>query len=108
MVTGTVTTTVGGFPGTEAHQGGALLPDGRVFCTPSNTTTARIYNPVTNTVATPATTFPGSNPRFAGSVALFDGRIFCVPRNGTAGRVYGAIGKGYAPDVLLSAYYNNY
>ena len=42
-----VTTPAGTYPGGQAFFGGALLPDGRVFCVPYNSTTAMIYgNPL--------------------------------------------------------------
>jgi len=37
-----VTTPSGTYPGGSAFQGGVLLPDGRVFCVPSSSTSARI------------------------------------------------------------------
>jgi len=40
--TGTVST-VAGFPGSDAHVGGVLLADGRVFCVPADATSASIY-----------------------------------------------------------------
>lgn len=39
----TLTTPTGSFPGGGAFAGGVLLSDGRVFCVPHNSTTARIY-----------------------------------------------------------------
>ena len=40
--TGTVST-VAGFPGIDAHVGGVLMADGRVFCVPADATSASIY-----------------------------------------------------------------
>jgi len=80
------------------------LPDGRVFCVPRNSTTARIYDPVTDTLITPSGTYPGSGA-FNGGVLLPDGRVFMVPHNSTTARIYGG-GGGFNINVILSAYYN--
>jgi len=56
-----VTTPAGTYPGSGAFAGGVLLSDGRVFCVPFNTTSARIYDPILNTLITPAGTYPGSS-----------------------------------------------
>ena len=63
-----------------------ILPDGRVFCIPFTSTTARIYNPITDVVTTPSGTYPGGGA-FAGGVLLPDGRVFCVPRDSTTARI---------------------
>jgi len=80
------------------------LPDGRVFCVPNNSTTARIYDPKTDTVTTPSGTYPGV-ASFGGGVLLPDGRVFCVPRFSTTARIYGG-GGGFNINVSLSSYYN--
>ena len=83
-----VTTTPSGtYPGSNAFVGGVLLPDGRVFCVPLNSTSSRLYDPVADEVTTPTGTYPGSNA-FAGGVLLPDGRVFCVPLNSTSARIY--------------------
>ena len=47
-VTDVLTTPSGTYPGGSLY-GGVLLPDGRVFCVPFNSTTARIYGlPLSN------------------------------------------------------------
>jgi hypothetical protein len=68
------TTTHSGYPGNLAFSGGVLLPDGRVFCVPHNSTTARIFNPATNELTTPGGSYPGSSA-FVGGVLLPDGRV---------------------------------
>ena len=73
-------------PEPVAFSDGVLLPDGRVFCVPYLGTTARIYDPVTNTVTTPAGEY--STYGFYGGVLLPDGRVFCVPYLGTTARIY--------------------
>ena len=83
----TTSTPTGTYPGSGAFAGGVLLPDGRVFCVPINSTSARIYDPVTNTLTTPTGTYPGSGA-FAGGVLLPDGRVFCVPHSSTSARIY--------------------
>ena len=67
--------------------GGVLLPDGRVFCVPHNSTTARIYNPVSNMVTTPSGTYAGGTS-FIGGVLLRDNRVFLVPCSSTTARIY--------------------
>lgn len=64
-----------------------LMSDGRVFCVPRSSTTARIYDPKTNSTSIPNGTFPGSNA-FYGSVLMKDGRIFCVPTSSATARIY--------------------
>jgi phage-related protein len=82
------------YPGSGAFIGGVLLQDGRVFCVPYNSTTARIYNPVTNILTIPGGTYPGAIAfagAFAGGVLLSDSRVFCVPYNSTTARIYNPI-----------------
>lgn len=66
---------------------------------------ARIYNPVTDTLTTPAGTYPGDYA-YVGGVLLPDGRVFCVPRNATTARIYDGSDVQYDINVVLSAYYN--
>ena len=90
----------------NAFAGGVLLPDGRVFCVPYSSTTARIYNPSTDTLTTPTGTYPVSNA-FWGGVLLPDGRVFCVPYSSTTARVYGgALPRVLPSGRILSAYDN--
>jgi hypothetical protein len=72
-----------GFPGSRALNGAVLLPDGRIFCVPwLSATTARLVDPRTNVVTTPAITFPSdANGAFQGGVLLPNGKVFLVPRN---------------------------
>jgi len=42
-VSDTLSTPNGTYPGNLSFSGGVLLPDGRVFCVPYNSATARIY-----------------------------------------------------------------
>lgn len=86
--TDSVITPSGTYPGNYAFIGGVLLPDGRVFCVPSGTTTARIYIPSTDTLITPGGTYPGGVGMFNGGVLLLDGRVFCVPYSSTSARIY--------------------
>jgi hypothetical protein len=73
--------------GTDLFFGGIKLKDGRVFLIPFNSTTARIYDPINNTLFTPKPTFPG-NYAFRGGVLLPDGRVFLVPSNATKAYIY--------------------
>ena len=83
----TNSTPTGTYPGSGAFEGGVLLPDGRVFLVPCGSTTARIYNPTTDTLTTPTGTYPGSTA-FVGGVLLPDGRVFIVPCYSTTARIY--------------------
>lgn len=68
-----------------------LMPDGRVFCTPSGGTNVRIFDPVTNTLTIgPAVTNTSANSYF-GSVVLPDGTILMVPFNSTIYEIYDPI-----------------
>jgi hypothetical protein len=74
---------------------------------PSSATTARIYDPVTDTLSTPTGTYPGSSAYFGG-VLLPDGRVFCVPFSATTARIYGAA-VNTAPldfNLTLSPFFN--
>ena len=71
-----------GFPGGYGLGGAVLLPDGRVFCPPYTGTTARLVDPRTNVVTTPAVTFP-SNNAFEKGILLPNGKVFLVPRFST-------------------------
>jgi hypothetical protein len=107
----TTSTPAGTYPGSNAFASGVLLPDGRVFCVPNSSTSARIYDPVANSVSTPAGTYPG-NIAFAGGVLLPDGRVFCVPRNSDSARIcsgdFSSAGFNFDPTTLRSAYLNKY
>jgi len=107
VVTDTLSTPAGTYPGSYAYYGGVLLPDGRVFCVPYDATSARIYDPVTDTLSTPAGTYPGGDA-YVGGVLLPDGRVFCVPYNATSARIYGAE-VSTAPlstNLVTSPYFN--
>ena len=58
-----------------------------MFCVPHSSTTARIYDPVSDTLTTPSGTYPGSNS-FAGGILLPNGKVFCVPFNSATARIY--------------------
>ena len=45
-ITDSLSTTSGTYPATDAFRGGVLLTDGRVFCVPATSTTARIYGSI--------------------------------------------------------------
>jgi hypothetical protein len=80
-------TPAGSFAGSSAFRGGVLTNDGSIFFVPASSTTARIYDPKTNTLSTPAGTYPGSSAH-AGSRLLPDGRVFSLPLNSTVARIY--------------------
>ena len=106
----------GTYPGTGAFYGGVLLPSGKVFCIPSNSTSARIYDSVADTVTTPSGTYPGTGA-FYGGVLLLSGKVFCIPSKSTTAKIYdpvtdtvttpagtypGGLGGFFAGGVLLS------
>ena len=78
------------FPTATALAGGVLMADGRVYMPPVTGTTARIYDPRTDSVSIPGGTFPGSLAHFAGAL-LPDGRIYIFPYNATTARIYDPI-----------------
>jgi hypothetical protein len=72
------------FPGNGAYSGTVLLPDGRVYFIPYNATTAKIFDPVTDSFTTPNGIFPG-NDSYRSGFLLPDGRV-CMPPFG-AGKI---------------------
>lgn len=90
-VTDAVTVAGGSYPGSSGFRSSILMADGRVFLVPYNSTTARIYDPVTNTTSTPLPTFPGPQNTygaFYGGVLMRDGRLFLTPFGSTTARIY--------------------
>jgi hypothetical protein len=73
-----------------------LLSDGRVFCVPHTVTTARIYDPVTDTVSTPTGSYT-SYGNWSG-LLLKDGRVFMTPGISLIARIYDPI-----TDTLVAA-----
>ena len=87
------------------------MPNGKVFCVPYASTTARIYDPVTDTTTTPTGSYPGSNA-FIGGVLMPNGKVFCVPASSTTARIYSII-NGYDSinldmNFVLSPFNNNF
>lgn len=90
--------------------GATLLPNGRVFCVPYNSTMAVLFDPTSNTFSDSSVEFPGDYA-FFGSVLLPDGRVFMVPENEASAWVYDPAGDsvqvcdfpegGYNGGVLL-------
>ena len=68
--------------------GAVLLPDGRIFCIPQYSLVARIYDPVTNTLITPAGTYPGGSEIYSSGCLLPDGRVFCGVDGASVARIY--------------------
>jgi hypothetical protein len=67
--------------------GGVLMADGRVYIVPRHGTTARIFDPQSNTMSTPGGTFAPAY-KFYGGTLLNDGRVFCVPSEATYAIIY--------------------
>jgi hypothetical protein len=93
------------FAGAFAYLGGVLLPDGRVFCVAHNSTSSLIYDPIKNTLTTPAGVYPGSGA-YADGVLLPDGRVFCVPILATTARIAGSAVTPISKNRVLSPYFN--
>ena len=81
------------------------LNDGRVYKGPTNVALfGQVYDPVANTLTTPAGSYPGGKAFLVGC-RLADGRIFMAPYNADSPRIYdpvaGTVTKaaGYYPDV---------
>lgn len=84
-VTNTLSTPGGTFPGTFGHFGGCVLADGRVFLPPGGnpgvnlpSSTARIYDPRTNTLSTPAGTYR-TDISYRGCQLLPNGDVLIIP-----------------------------
>lgn len=75
--------------GLQSFQGGVLMSSGKVLILPYKSTTARVYDPTTNTMSTPSgDAYPGSEG-VQGGCLLLDGRVFSAPsRNCSSARVY--------------------
>ena len=98
----------GTYPGIFAYCGGVLLPNGKVFCVPYKATSARIYDPVTDTLTTPTGTYPGSSAYYGG-VLLPNGKVFCVPANATSAIIVETgYGKNISVNFCTSPYFNKF
>jgi hypothetical protein len=90
--------------GSQTYNGAVLLQDGRVFLVPFNTNTARIYDPVTNTVTTLTTpTFSSATDSLAGGVLMADGKVFLIPRGATTAYIYDTITNSVSTVGSLSS-----
>jgi hypothetical protein len=86
VATNTVTTPNGTTPNVNnGFINGCLLPDGKVFLSPYNSTTARTYDSITNVLSTPSGTYASTGYR--GAVLLPCGRVAMIP-GGAAAVVY--------------------
>ena len=89
---GSETLTLNGYnftSSTNKFVGGTLLPDGRVFLTPSKLTNALIYDPLTDTCITPSnTTYSGVNDAYIPGINLPDGTIYMAAHNTLNARRY--------------------
>jgi hypothetical protein len=74
--------------GSNRYYGGVLLPDGRVFCVPTQSANAIIYNPADNTVFYTSLSVNSSPEHYLGGVLLKDGRVFVVPYNASNAVIY--------------------
>jgi hypothetical protein len=83
------------------YLGTCLLPDGRVFSTPRAATTARIYDPVTNTTSTPSPVFTSGTQ--GDPILLPDGRVFIMPAgSGTVGKLYDLLTDTVSDTIQLT------
>ena len=69
----------GTFGVTGGWNGAVLLADGRVFVVPHNSTTARIFDPATETLTTPGGTILGNYACRRGAAARWT--VLCIPHN---------------------------
>lgn len=98
----------GSYPGNQAFFGGVMLPDGKIFCVPHNSTTARIYDPYTDTLTIPPGNYSG-NIGFTTGILLHNGKVFCVPFNSTSAIIYdGGFNCNLPLARILSAYDNKF
>lgn len=72
-------------PSMSGRGAACVLQDGRVYLIPVAAGTARIYDPVTNSVSTPTGTF-SAQP--GGCVTLRDGRVFIIPYGSMVPKLY--------------------
>lgn len=82
--TGNITMVTMDHTGDDGFMGGVLMHDGRVYMFPRDSTSARIYDPQSNSISTPNGTYTNTY----GGVVLPDGRVFSVPANGGQGNIY--------------------
>jgi outer membrane protein assembly factor BamB len=91
-------------PGSYTFNSGVLLQDGRVFLVPFNTNTARIFDPVTNTVTTLTTpTFSSAADSLSGGVLMADGKVFLIPRGATTAYIYDPMNNSVSTVGSLSS-----
>ncbi|AMJ61387.1 hypothetical protein [Bosea sp. PAMC 26642] len=78
--TGKFVTPGGAYAGAGAHNGGALMPSGRIMMAPHNSTSLIAYNPSWELVETLKTDLPG-NSAYTGVVVTRNGLAVFVPHN---------------------------
>ncbi len=61
-------------------RGGALAPNGKIYCAPYGVTQVLVINPKTNTISFDISGFVGS---YTGAILAPNGKIYCAPTNGT-------------------------
>ena len=62
------------------------MPNGKVFCVPYNSTTAIVYDPVTDTTTIQTGSYMTGG--FQGGVLMPNGKVFCVPFSSTTAQIY--------------------
>jgi len=87
-----------------------LLPNGKVFLIPVASSSAQIYDPITDSLTTSSVVFPTFSDGYSiGGYSMPDGRVLLMPGNFSSYsnrvRVYGG-NTGFNQNVLLSSYYN--
>mgnify|MGYP003327927691 CR=1 FL=1 len=103
--TGAFSSITGPTSTTQNYIQGCLLPDGRVFCAPANSTSALIFDPVAGTYTT-LTGFPGGNA-YNGATLLPDGRVLLVPIGvNTVGLISG-LNRPVPREFCLSPFFNH-
>lgn len=87
-----------------------LLPNGKVFLIPVASSSAQIYDPITDSLTTSSVVFPTFSGGYSiGGYSMPDGRVLLMPGDfsgySNRVRVYGG-NTGFNQNVLLSSYYN--
>lgn len=104
-VANTVSTPVGVYPGNNALKSGTLLMDGRVFMTPANSSSARVYDPYTGVVTTLPDVYPLNN--FVNTVLLPNGVAMMVPTSNNRCRVFNTTFMPVPMAICTSPFYNH-
>lgn len=91
-----------------------LMADGRIFICPSSNSTARIYDPINDTLTIPSLTFTNyqTADAYVGAVSLSNGDVFLVPSSWNSegvGRIFSYHhDKSFELNAITGSYINHY